>query len=158
TNLFIESAYFNPVTVRKTAKRHGLNTDASFRYERGIDPNITEYALKRAVLLIQELAGGSVASDIDDYYPKKAEDFPVFLTFDKINSLVGQNIPQETIKSILASLEIRVNNVTETGMGINIPPYRVDVKREADVIEEILRVYGYNIIHFSYKIQDSIAY
>ena len=157
TNLFIESAYFNPVTVRKTAKRHGLNTDASFRYERGIDPNITEYALKRAVLLIQELAGGSVASDIDDYYPKKAEDFPVFLTFDKINSLVGQNIPQETIKSILASLEIRVNNVTETGMGINIPPYRVDVKREADVIEEILRVYGYNNIEFGDKINASVA-
>ena len=157
TNLFIESAYFNPVTVRKTAKRHGLNTDASFRYERGIDPNITEYALKRAVLLIQELAGGSVASDIDDYYPKKIEDFPVFLTFDKINSLVGQNIPQETIKSILASLEIRVNNVTETGMGLTIPPYRVDVKREADVIEEILRVYGYNNIKFGEKINASVA-
>ncbi|UZH55269.1 phenylalanine--tRNA ligase subunit beta [Salinimicrobium tongyeongense] len=157
TNLFIESAYFNPVTVRKTAKRHGLNTDASFRYERGIDPNITEYALKRAVLLIQELAGGSVSSDIDDYYPKKVEDFPVFLTFEKINSLVGQNLSKETIKSILASLEIRVNNVTETGMGLTIPPYRVDVKREADVIEEILRVYGYNNIEFGDKINASVA-
>jgi phenylalanyl-tRNA synthetase beta chain len=157
TSLFIESAYFNPVTVRKTAKRHGLNTDASFRYERGIDPNITEYALKRAVLLIQELAGGSVSSDIDDYYPKKIEDFPVFLTFDKINTLIGQNLSQETIKSILASLEIRVNNVTETGMGLTIPPYRVDVKREADVIEEILRVYGYNNIEFGEKINASIA-
>ncbi|WZL89104.1 phenylalanine--tRNA ligase subunit beta [Salinimicrobium sp. 3283s] len=156
-NLFIESAYFNPVTVRKTAKRHGLNTDASFRYERGIDPNITEYALKRAVLLIQELAGGSVSSDIDDYYPKKVEDFPVFLTFEKINSLVGQNLSKETIKSILASLEIRVNNVTETGMGLTIPPYRVDVKREADVIEEILRVYGYNNIEFGDKINASVA-
>ncbi|MCY2687691.1 phenylalanine--tRNA ligase subunit beta [Salinimicrobium sp. TH3] len=157
TNLFIESAYFNPVTVRKTAKRHGLNTDASFRYERGIDPNITEYALKRAVLLIQELAGGSVSSDIDDYYPKKVEDFPVFLTFEKINSLVGQNLSKETIKSILASLEIRVNNVTETGMGLTIPSYRVDVKREADVIEEILRVYGYNNIEFGDKINASVA-
>ena len=157
TNLFIESAYFNPVTVRKTAKRHGLNTDASFRYERGIDPNMTEYALKRAVLLIQELAGGSVSSDIDDYYPKKVEDFPVFLTFEKINSLVGQNLSKETIKSILASLEIRVNNVTETGMGLTIPPYRVDVKREADVIEEILRVYGYNNIEFGDKINASVA-
>ena len=156
-NLFIESAYFNPVTVRKTAKRHGLSTDASFRYERGVDPNITEYALKRAVLLIQELAGGSVASDIDDYYPKKVEDFPVFLTFQKINTLVGQNISQEVIKSILASLEIRVNNVTETGMGLNIPPYRVDVKREADVIEEILRIYGYNNIEFGDKINASVA-
>ncbi len=157
TNLFIESAYFNPVTVRKTAKRHGLNTDASFRYERGIDPNITEYALKRAVLLIQELAGGSVSSDIDDYYPKKVEDFPVFLTFEKINSLVGQNLSKETIKSILASLEIRVNNVTETGMGLTIPSYRVDVKREADVIEEILRVFGYNNIEFGDKINASVA-
>ncbi|WP_029037485.1 phenylalanine--tRNA ligase subunit beta [Salinimicrobium xinjiangense] len=156
-SLFIESAYFNPVTVRKTAKRHGLNTDASFRYERGIDPNITEYALKRAVLLIQELAGGSVASDIDDYYPKKIEDFPVFLTFDKINTLIGQNLSKETIKSILASLEIRVNNVTETGMGLTIPAYRVDVKREADVIEEILRVYGYNNIEFGEKINASVA-
>ncbi|WP_029034618.1 phenylalanine--tRNA ligase subunit beta [Salinimicrobium terrae] len=157
TSLFIESAYFNPVTVRKTAKRHGLNTDASFRYERGIDPNMTEYALKRAVLLIQELAGGSVASDIDDYYPRKIEDFPVFLTFEKINSLVGQNLSKETIKSILASLEIRVNNVTETGMGLTIPSYRVDVKREADVIEEILRVYGYNNIEFGDKINASVA-
>lgn len=157
TRLFIESAYFNPVTVRKTAKRHGLNTDASFRYERGIDPNITEYALKRAVLLIQELAGGNVTSDIDDYYPKKIEDFPVFLTFEKINSLIGQNLSKETIKSILASLEIRVNNVTETGMGLTIPAYRVDVKREADVIEEILRVYGYNNIEFGEKINASVA-
>ncbi|MGB7785034.1 MAG: phenylalanine--tRNA ligase subunit beta [Salinimicrobium sp.] len=157
TKLFIESAYFNPVTVRKTAKRHGLNTDASFRYERGIDPNITEYALKRAVLLIQELAGGNVTSDIDDYYPKKVEDFPVFLTFEKINTLIGQNLSKETIKSILASLEIRVNNVTETGMGLTIPAYRVDVKREADVIEEILRVFGYNNIEFGEKINASVA-
>ena len=157
TSIFIESAYFNPVSVRKSAKRHGLNTDASFRYERGIDPNITEYALKRAVLLIQEMAGGSVTSDIDDYYSKKIEDFPVFLTFDKINTLVGQNLEQETIKSILASLEIRVNNVTESGMGLTIPPYRVDVKREADVIEEILRVYGYNNVGFGEKINASVA-
>ena len=157
TRLFIESAYFNPVTVRKTAKRHGLNTDASFRYERGIDPNITDYALKRAILLIQEFAGGNITSDIDDYYPKKVEDFPVFLTFEKINTLIGQNLSKETIKSILASLEIRVNNVTETGMGLTIPAYRVDVKREADVIEEILRVYGYNNIEFGEKINASVA-
>ncbi len=157
TSLFIESAYFNPITVRKTAKRHGLNTDASFRYERGIDPNITEYALKRAVLLIQELAGGNVTSDIDDHYPKKIEDFPVFLTFDKINTLIGQNLAKETVKSILTSLEIRVNNVTETGMGLTIPAYRVDVKRESDVIEEILRVYGYNNIEFGEKINASVA-
>ncbi len=157
TKIFLESAYFNPVTVRKTAKRHGLNTDASFRYERGIDPNITDYAIKRAALLIQELAGGNVTSDIDDHYPNKIEDFPVFLTYDKINTLVGQNLDKETIKSILTSLEIRVNNVTETGMGLTIPPYRVDVKREADVIEEILRVYGYNNIKFGEKINASVA-
>lgn len=157
TKIFIESAYFNPVSVRKTAKRHGLNTDASFRYERGIDPNIADYAIKRAALLIQDLAGGNVTSDVDDHYPNKVEDFPVFLTYDKINTLIGQNLEKETIKSILTSLEIRVNNVTETGMGLTIPPYRVDVKREADVIEEILRVYGYNNIEFGDKINASVA-
>lgn len=157
TKIFIESAYFNPVSVRKTAKRHGLNTDASFRYERGIDPNIADYAIKRVALLIQELAGGKVTSDVDDHYPNKIEDFPVFLTYDKINTLIGQNLEKETIKSILTSLEIRVNNVTETGMGLTIPPYRVDVNREADVIEEILRVYGYNNITFGDKINASVA-
>lgn len=157
TKVFLESAYFNPVSIRKTAKRHGLNTDASFRFERGIDPNATEYALKRAALLIAELAGGEITSDIDDLYFKKIEDFQVFLTFDKVNKLIGENLEEETIKSILASLEIRVNNVTETGMGLTIPSYRVDVQREADVIEEILRVYGYNNIKFSDKLNASVA-
>lgn len=157
TQIFLESAYFNSVSVRKTAKRHGLNTDASFRFERGIDPNITEYALKRAALLIKEIAGGEITSDIDDFYPKKIEDFQVFLTFDKVNKLIGENLQEETIKSILASLEIRVNNVTETGMGLTIPAYRVDVQREADVIEEILRVYGYNNIEFSDKLNASVS-
>ncbi|MGY5850302.1 phenylalanine--tRNA ligase subunit beta [Salegentibacter sp. F14] len=157
TAIFLESAYFNPVSVRKTAKRHGLNTDASFRFERGIDINSVEYALKRAALLIKEIAGGEVTSDIDDLYFKKIEDFQVFLTFDKVNKLIGENLEQETIKSILASLEIRVNNVTETGMGLTIPSYRVDVRREADVIEEILRVYGYNNIKFSDKLNASVA-
>lgn len=157
TKIFIESAYFNPVSIRKTAKRHGLSTDASFRYERGIDPNITEYALKRAALLILEHAGGEVTSEIDDLYFKKIEDFQVFLTFEKVNKLIGQNLAQETIKSILASLEIRVNNITETGMGLTIPSYRVDVQRESDVIEEILRVYGYNNIEFGTKLNASVA-
>ncbi|UAB86251.1 phenylalanine--tRNA ligase subunit beta [Zunongwangia sp. SCSIO 43204] len=157
TQIFLESAYFNPVSVRKTAKRHGLNTDASFRFERGIDPSITEYALKRAALLITELAGGEITSDIDDLYPKKIEDFQVFLTFDKVNKLIGENLEEETIKSILASLEIRVNNVTETGMGLTIPSYRVDVQRESDVIEEILRVYGYNNIKFNEKFNASVS-
>ena len=155
--VFLESAYFNPVSVRKTAKRHGLNTDASFRFERGIDPSITEYALKRAALLIAERAGGEITSDIDDLYPKKIEDFQVFLTFEKVNKLIGENLEEETIKSILASLEIRVNNVTETGMGLTIPSYRVDVQRESDVIEEILRVYGYNNIKINEKFNASVS-
>ncbi|MDT0687104.1 phenylalanine--tRNA ligase subunit beta [Autumnicola psychrophila] len=155
--IFLESAYFNSVSVRKTAKRHALNTDASFRYERGIDPSIAEYAIKRAALLIKEITGGEITSDIDDIYPKKIEDFQVFLTFEKVNKLIGENLQEETIKSILASLEIRVNNVTETGMGLTIPSYRVDVQRESDVIEEILRVYGYNNIKFGEKLKISVA-
>lgn len=157
TDIFLESAYFNPVSIRKTAKRHGLNTDASFRYERGIDPNITELALKRAVILIQEIAGGVVSSDIDDFYPKKIEDFQVFLTFDKINQLIGQEIDTGVIKTILTSLDIKVNNVSESGLGLTIPAYRVDVQREVDVIEEILRVYGYNNIESDSKFNVSVA-
>ncbi|MCF8714536.1 phenylalanine--tRNA ligase subunit beta [Joostella atrarenae] len=157
TNIFLESAYFNPVSVRKTAKRHNLNTDASFRFERGIDINNTRYALLRAALLIKEVAGGTISSDAEDFYPKKFEDFQVFLTFEKVNSLIGQNIPTDTIKSILSSLEIKINNVTETGIGLTIPSYRVDVQREVDVIEEILRVYGYNNIAFTQKLNASIA-
>lgn len=157
TNIFLESAYFNPVSIRKTAKRHGLNTDASFRYERGIDPNITEFALKRAVILIQEVAGGVVSSDIDDLYPKKIEDFQVFLTFEKINQLIGEEIDTGVIKTILTSLDIKVNNVSESGLGLTIPAYRVDVQREVDVIEEILRVYGYNNIESDSKFTVSVA-
>ncbi len=157
TQVFLESAYFNPVSVRKTAKRHGLSTDASFRFERGIDPNAVEYALKRAALLICEISDAKITSDVDDLYFKKIEDFQVFLTFEKVNRLIGENLHRETIKSILASLEIRVNNVTETGMGLTIPSYRVDVQRESDVIEEILRVYGYNNIKFGDKLSLSVA-
>lgn len=155
--IFLESAYFNPVSIRKSAKRHGLSTDASFRFERGIDIDLVDFALKRAAILIKELAGGTISSDIEDLYPKKKEDHQVFLTFDRINSLIGQEIPREVIKSILASLEIKVNNVTETGMGLTIPFYRTDVQREVDVIEEILRVYGYNNIEFSTKVNASTA-
>ncbi|QLG43807.1 phenylalanine--tRNA ligase subunit beta [Costertonia aggregata] len=157
TSIFLESAYFNPVSIRKTAKRHGLNTDASFRFERGIDINNVEYALRRAAILIKEIAGGDITSDIVDLYPNKVRDYEVFLTFEKINSLVGQEIPKDTIKSILTSLEIKVKNVTESGLGLTIPFYRVDVQREVDVIEEILRVYGYNNIHFKEKLNASIA-
>ncbi|MEM9363678.1 MAG: phenylalanine--tRNA ligase subunit beta [Bacteroidota bacterium] len=157
TSIFLESAYFDPVSIRKTAKRHGLNTDASFRFERGIDIELTEYALKRAAVLIREIAGGEISSEVVDLYPKKPKERQVFLTFEKINSLIGQEIPRDTIKSILSSLEIKVNNVTESGLGLTIPFYRVDVEREVDVIEEILRVYGYNNIDFKQKLNASVA-
>lgn len=157
-SIFLESAYFNPVSVRKTAKRHALNTDASFRFERGIDINMTEYALKRAALLIEEYAGGKMASDVMDFYPEKMEDFQVFLSFENAYKLIGQEIPKETIKKILASLDVKINSVTEAGLGLVVPSYRVDVQREADIIEEILRVYGYNNIEFSHKLNTSISF
>ena len=157
TSIFLESAYFDPVSIRKTAKRHGLNTDASFRFERGIDIELTEYALKRAASLIREVAGGEISSEVVDLYPIKKKDHQVFLTFEKINKLIGQEIPRDSIKSILTSLEIKINNVTETGLGLTIPSYRTDVEREVDVIEEILRVFGYNNIDFKQKINASIA-
>jgi len=157
TSIFLESAYFDPVSVRKTAKRHGLNTDASFRFERGIDPNTVEYALMRAAIMINELAGGHISSDITDIYPKKIKDHQVFLNFETADKIIGQELPKETIKSILTSLDIKINNVTETGLGMTIPAYRNDVTREADVIEEILRVYGYNNINFSSKLNASVA-
>jgi len=155
--IFLESAYFNPVSIRKSAKRHGLNTDASFRFERGIDSTITEYALKRAAMLILEIAGGEITSDIVDIYTKKLEDFPVFLNFDKTTKLIGQELPKETIKKILASLDIKVNSVSDAGLGLIIPSYRVDVQREVDVIEEILRVYGYNNINFTKKLNATVS-
>ncbi|MBT8211341.1 MAG: phenylalanine--tRNA ligase subunit beta [Eudoraea sp.] len=155
--IFLESAYFDPVSIRKSAKRHGLNTDASFRFERGIDINNVEYALKRAALLICEIAGGDISSDIIDLYPKKMDDHQVFLTFEKINTLIGQEIPRDNIKAILASLDIQVKSVTESGLGLLIPSYRVDVQREVDVIEEILRVYGYDHINVPEKLTASIA-
>lgn len=156
TSIFLESAYFNPVTVRKMAKRHGLNTDASFRFERGIDINFTEYALKRAAILIQEIAGGDITSDIIDFYPKKIADFSVFLNFEKTDKIIGEKLPKDTIKKILASLDIKVNSETENGIGLLVPSYRVDVTREIDVIEDILRVYGYNNISFSQKVNATV--
>ena len=158
TSIFLESAYFNPVSIRKSAKRHALNTDASFRFERGIDPNFTKYALKRAALLISEIAGGKIASDILDLYPKKIEDFELVLSYKNVARLIGEELPNETIKNILASLEIKIISETEGGLGLTIPSYRVDVQREADLIEEILRVYGYNNIEFSHKLNTSISF
>ncbi|MES2544291.1 MAG: phenylalanine--tRNA ligase subunit beta [Bacteroidota bacterium] len=157
SSIFLESAYFNPISVRKTAKRHGLNTDASFRFERGIDPNITQYALKRATILIQEVAGGEISSDLIDIYPKKVEDFSVLLNFNNVTKIIGQELPKETIKNILVSLDIKVNSVSDNSLGLIIPAYRVDVQREIDVIEEILRVYGYNNINISKKLNATVA-
>lgn len=156
-SIFLESAYFSPVSIRKTAKRHGLNTDASFRFERGIDPNITEYALKRAALLITEIAGGEISCDIVDLYPKKIEDSQVRLSFENAKKLIGAELPREIIKRILMSLDIKINSVTETGLGLMVPAYRNDVLREVDVIEEILRVYGYNNIQTTEKLNASIS-
>lgn len=154
--IFLESAYFNPISIRKTAKRHSLSTDASFRFERGIDPTITEYSLKRAAILIQEIAGGEITSDIIEVYHKKIEDFPVLLNFNNVAKIIGQEIPKETIKRILVSLNIKVNSVSESSLGLNVPAYRVDVQREIDVIEEVLRVYGYNNINFTKKLNATV--
>lgn len=158
TTIFLESAYFNPVSVRKTAKRHAINSDASFRFERGIDPAITEYALKRAAILITEVAGGEMTSDIIDVYPKKIEDHQVLLNLEKVNKLIGQTIPDDIIKKILVSLDIKVNSISKVGLGLIIPAYRVDVTREIDVIEEILRVYGYNNIEFTQKLNATTSH
>ena len=155
--IFLESAYFNPVAIRKTAKRHTLSTDASFRFERGIDPSITEYALKRAAILIQEVAGGEITSDIIDVYQKKIEDFSVVLNFNNVSKIIGQEIPKETIKKILVSLDIKVTSVSESSLGLIIPAYRVDVQREIDVIEELLRVFGYNNINFTKKLNATVS-
>lgn len=157
TSIFLESAFFNPVSVRKTAKRHNLSTDASFRFERGINPNITDYALRRAAILIVEVAGGEISSDLIDIYPKRIEDHQVFLNFEKVTKLIGEKISPETIKEILTSLEMKIINLTETGIGISIPAYRNDVTRDVDVVEEILRVYGYNNIKFTEKLNASIS-
>ncbi|MGB1448405.1 MAG: phenylalanine--tRNA ligase subunit beta [Flavobacteriaceae bacterium] len=144
--LFLECAYFDAVSIRKTAKRHGLNTDASFRYERGIDPEIGEFAIKRAVLLIQELAGGDITSDLLSIKQPLADKVSLFIQYDKITRVLGQEIPKDELIKILNALEIEIINATEEGFSMHIPRYRVDVTREADVIEEILRIYGYNNI------------
>lgn len=155
-NIFLESAFFDPVFIRKTARRHGLNTDASFRFERGIDPNGVIYALKRAALLIKEIAGGTISSEIVDIYPTPVEDFKVEVSYANITRLIGKDLGTENVKSILESLEIKIANETENGLSLLVPPYRVDVKREADVIEEILRIYGYNNIEIPSQVNSSL--
>jgi len=155
--IFIESAYFDPISVRKSAKHHNLSTDSSYRFERGVDPNTTKYALKRAVLMIKEICKGSiVSSDLIDLYPKTLKDTQIILGFDKIQKIIGQKIEKETIKNIVSSLDIKINSITESNLGLSIPHFRNDVKREADVIEEILRIYGYNNIESSKKVNQTI--
>ena len=156
-NVFIESAYFNPTSIRKSARRHGLNTDASFRFERGIDPNITIYALKQAALLIKELAGGTIAMDICDVYPAPIEDFKVELKYDYVNSLIGKEIPADTVKGIVNSLEMKIEDENAEGITLSIPPYRVDVQRPCDVVEDILRIYGYNNVEIPLALKSSLT-
>ena len=156
-SIFLESAYFDPISIRKTAKHHGINSDASFRFERGICIDSVEYALKRAAILICELCDGNISSDIIDEFAKKPDEVSILLNFDKTNKLIGQEIPREEIKSILTSLDFKINNITETGVGITVPFYRHDVTRECDVIEEILRIYGYNKIKLSNKLSIPIS-
>lgn len=147
--IFLESAYFSPDWIRRTAQHHGLKTDASFRYERGTDPNITEYALKRAALLIKEVAGGYISSEITDIYPKKTEDFQIPTTYRYINRLIGKDLPKEEVQRILEGLDIQLSKQTAEGFTALVPPYRVDVQREADLVEEVLRIYGYDNIEVS---------
>ncbi|MFA8436695.1 MAG: phenylalanine--tRNA ligase subunit beta [Marinifilaceae bacterium] len=158
TDIFLESAYFDSVYVRKTARRHGLNTDASFRFERGTDPNNTIYAMKRAAMLIKEIAGGNISSDIIDIYPEPVEDFKVEVSIDRIEKLIGKKIGKETIMNILTALEIKIEQEDSDTLNLLVPPYRVDVKREADVIEEILRIYGFNNVEVPNKVNSTLSY
>ncbi len=158
TDIFLESAYFNPVSVRKTAKRHTLSTDASFRFERGCDPNSTVYALKRAALLITEICGGEIASEITDIYPNPIAHFCVESTYEKMDSLIGEKIDREVVKSILRDLEIEITEATEKGLSLLVPPFRADVQREVDVIEEILRIYGFNTVAIPSKLNTTISH
>jgi phenylalanyl-tRNA synthetase beta chain len=155
-DIFLESAWFNPVYIRKTARRHGLNTDASFRFERGTDPNGVIYALKRAALLIKEVAGGTISSEITDVNPVQTEHFRVQVFYPNITRLIGKDLGKEIIKKILGSLEIEIESETEKSLLLAVPPYRVDVRREADVIEEILRIYGYNNIEIPSVVKSSL--
>lgn len=156
-DVFLESAYFHPTWVRKTARRHALNTDASFRFERGIDPNTTIYCLKLAALMVKELAGGTISSEIKDVCAVPAKDFRVELSYNKINTLIGKIIPAETVKSIVTSLEMKIVTETAEGLTLDVPPYRVDVQRDCDVIEDILRIYGYNNVEIPTTLKSSLT-
>lgn len=156
-NIFIESAYFHPTWVRKTARRHGLNTDASFRFERGVDPNATIYCLKLAAMMVKEIAGGTISSDVKDIYDNPIKNFIVELSYNKVDALIGKHIPVETIKNIVSSLEMDIVNETNEGVTLAVPPYRVDVQRDVDVIEDILRIYGYNNVEIPTTLNSSLT-
>ncbi|MDE6011623.1 MAG: phenylalanine--tRNA ligase subunit beta, partial [Prevotella sp.] len=156
-NVVLESAYFHPTWIRKSARRHGLSTDASFRFERGIDPNGVIYALKQAALLCKELAGGKISMEICDVYPEKIEDARVDLKYDYVNTLIGKNIPAETIKAICQTLEMQVVSETADGLLLDVPAYRVDVTRPCDVVEDILRIYGYNNVEIPTQLKSSLV-
>lgn len=158
TTVFLESACFNPVYVRKTARRHGLSTDASFRFERGTDPNITLWALKRAAMLIKELAGGEIASEIIDCYPEPVAPYRVELDVKRVNELIGIEIPEMDIRSILNALEISVVGNSNGKLLLDVPTYRVDVLREADIVEEILRIYGFDKVTLPDKVSSTLSY
>ncbi|PWS31498.1 phenylalanine--tRNA ligase subunit beta [Pedobacter paludis] len=157
-NIFLESAYFNSVSVRKTSKRHGLKTDASFRFERGTDPEITVIALKYAAILIKELAGGEISSSVSDIYPNPIKPFEFDVTYNGITKLIGADIPAEEIKAIILALGIEATAESAEGLSLKVPAYKVDVTRECDVTEEVLRIYGYNNIEIPAKVNASLSY
>ena len=156
-NVFLESAYFNPTSIRKSARRHGLSTDASFRFERGIDPNGCIYALKQAALLVKELAGGTISMELTDVYPNPICNFSVELDYAYVNMLAGKEIPADTVKSIVTSLEMKIVNETAEGITLDVPAYRVDVQRPCDVVEDILRIYGYNNVEIPLTLKSSLT-
>lgn len=158
TSIFLESAYFNPTSVRKTARRHTLSTDSSFRFERGVDPNGTLYVLKLAALMVKELAGGEICGNVIDIYPEEIKPFPVTLSYEKLNALVGKEIAPDTVDSILRSLEIEIKARRDGEIDLLVPTYRVDVQRPCDVIEDVLRIYGYNNIEISKTLQSSLSF
>lgn len=156
-NVVLESAYFHPTWIRKSARRHGLSTDASFRFERGIDPNGIIYALKQAAIMCKELAGGKISMEINDVYPEPINDFKVALKYDYVNSLIGKNVELELVKKIVVSLDMKIDNESDEGLDLSIPPYRVDVQRPCDVVEDILRIYGYNNVEIPTQLKSSLV-
>ena len=157
TNVVLESAYFHPTWIRKSARRHGLSTDASFRFERGIDPNGVIYALQQAAIMCKELAGGKISMEIKDVYPEPMDDFKVSLKYDYVNQLIGKDIPEDMVKSIVRSLDMRIDAESEDGLELSVPPYRVDVQRPCDVVEDILRIYGYNNVEIPTQLKSSLV-